>query len=196
MSGLSLAGIDSQRYAGDETDNRSRNQKSSTRGMREKRGWQRPTLPLRCQSSTIGAGGLNVRVRDGSGWTPAARATNTHASLTRSPRLPVFTSPKKTRSSHAHALSRECQLPRTTHTGSPRPLVPVGCTRCRASTSGLSNWWSTSGLARFRDGETHLQVGFPLRCFQRFSTPESATRRCHWRDNRLTGAPSTPVLSY
>ena len=163
--------------------------------MRERRGWQRPTLPLRCQSSTIGAGGLNVRVRDGSGWTPAARATNTRFSYTHSPRLLVcfvFTE-KDTR--FTYALTRGPASPYHTHS-SPRPLVPVGCTRCRASTSGLSNWWSTSGLALFRDGETHLQVGFPLRCFQRFSTPESATRPCHWRDNRLTGAPSTPVLSY
>jgi hypothetical protein len=27
-------------------------------------------------------------------------------------------------------------------------LVPVGFTRCRASTSGLSTWWSTTGLTR------------------------------------------------
>ena len=38
---------------------------------------QRPTLPLRLQSSTIGAGGLNFRVRDGTGCSPSAMATET-----------------------------------------------------------------------------------------------------------------------
>jgi len=45
-------------------------------------------------------------------------------------------------------------------------------------------------------GESHLEVGFPLRCFQRFSDPEFATQRCHGRDNWHTSAPSIPVLSY
>ena len=33
---------------------------------------RRPTLPRRYQRSTIGAGGLNFRVRDGNGWDPSA----------------------------------------------------------------------------------------------------------------------------
>ena len=40
-------------------------------------GWQRPTLPRRYQRSTIGARELNCRVRDGTGWTLTALATNT-----------------------------------------------------------------------------------------------------------------------
>jgi hypothetical protein len=36
---------------------------------------RRPTLPRRCQRSTIGAGGLNCRVRDGNGCDPSARVT-------------------------------------------------------------------------------------------------------------------------
>jgi len=43
---------------------------------------------------------------------------------------------------------------------------------------------------------SHLEVGFPLRCFQRFSVPEIATRHCTWRHNRHTSAPSSSVLSY
>ena len=89
----------------------------------------------------------------------------------------------------------ESPLPRIKEQ-SPRPLVPVRSTHCCASTSGLSNSSSSSGLTPFRDGESHLEVGFPLRCFQRFSPPEFATRPCRWRDNRRTSAPSTPVLSY
>jgi len=35
-------------------------------------------------------------------------------------------------------------------------------------------------------GRSYLRVGFTLRCFQRLSLPDVATRRCHWRDNRNT----------
>ena len=41
-----------------------------------------------------------------------------------------------------------------------------------------------------------FEGGFPLRCFQRLSRPDIATRLCRWRDNRSTRGPSTPVLSY
>ena len=37
--------------------------------------WQRPTLPGPFGPSTIGAGGLNGRVRDGYAWNPSAIAT-------------------------------------------------------------------------------------------------------------------------
>ena len=39
------------------------------------RAWQRPTLPGPCGPSTIGAGGLNGRVRDGNAWFPSAIVT-------------------------------------------------------------------------------------------------------------------------
>ncbi len=45
-------------------------------------------------------------------------------------------------------------------------------------------------------GRSHLEARFPLRCFQRLSLPNIATRLCHWRDNRNTRGSSTPVLSY
>ena len=45
-------------------------------------------------------------------------------------------------------------------------------------------------------GKPHLEVGFPLRCFQRLSVPDLATQRCHWHDNWNTRGPSIPVLSY
>ena len=38
--------------------------------------WQRPTLALSHPRTTIGAGGLNCQVRDGTGCTPSALATN------------------------------------------------------------------------------------------------------------------------
>jgi hypothetical protein len=45
-------------------------------------------------------------------------------------------------------------------------------------------------------GKIRLEGGFPLRCFQRFSGPNIATRRCHWHDSRYTRGQSVPVLSY
>ena len=45
-------------------------------------------------------------------------------------------------------------------------------------------------------GKSGFEGGFPLRCFQRLSCPNVATRQCHWRDNRNTRGSSTPVLSY
>jgi hypothetical protein len=47
-----------------------------------------------------------------------------------------------------------------------------------------------------RSGSVHLGGGFPLRCFQRLSLPDVATRRCPWRNNRYTSGRSIPVLSY
>src|SRR6185503_5322623 len=51
-------------------------------------------------------------------------------------------------------------------------------------------------LGVLRLGRSHLVEGFTLRCIQRFSLPDVATRRCRWRDNRYTRGPSNPVLSY
>ena len=51
-------------------------------------------------------------------------------------------------------------------------------------------------LEVLRPGRSHLVEGFTLRCLQRFSLPNVATRRCHWRDNRYTRGSSNPVLSY
>ena len=79
-----------------------------------------------------------------------------------------------------------------------RPLVPVGSTPHRASTSGLSNTCSTCGLQTLRRASRNpnLGAGFPLRCFQRLSLPNVANRPCRWRDNRHTRGSSTQVLSY
>ena len=45
-------------------------------------------------------------------------------------------------------------------------------------------------------GKSHLRARFTLRCFQRLSFPELATRLCYWRNNRSTRDLSIPVLSY
>ena len=71
-------------------------------------------------------------------------------------------------------------------------LVPLGCARRRACTCGLSTSSSSTALKR----RSYLGVGFALRCLQRLSWPDAATRRCPWRDSRRTGGPSDTVLSY
>src|SRR5439155_3483258 len=52
-------------------------------GLRQELIRRRPTLPRRCQRSTIGAGGLNFRVRDGNGCDPSATVTGNSNSRTK-----------------------------------------------------------------------------------------------------------------
>ena len=51
------------------------------------------------------------------------------------------------------------------------------------------SYWITPGIS-------YLKGGFTLRCLQRLSLPNLATRLCHWHDNRCTRGQSNPVLSY
>ena len=75
-------------------------------------------------------------------------------------------------------------------------LVPVSCTCYHASTSGLSTRWSSRGPYSIKDGRSHLEASFPLRCFQRLSLPNVANQQCTWRYNWHTRGSSVPVLSY
>lgn len=76
-------------------------------------------------------------------------------------------------------------------------LVLVSLMHYCTSTPSLSTSWSRTTLQRNQvPGKSHLKASFPLRCFQRLSLPNLATRQCHWRDNRYTRGSSTPVLSY
>ena len=52
-----------------------------------------------------------------------------------------------------------------------------------ASTSGLSTQWSAGSLSHLRVWKSHLEAGFPLRCFQRLSHPNVANQRCTWQYN-------------
>ena len=61
-------------------------------------------------------------------------------------------------------------------------LVLVSFMHYCTSTSNLSTWWSSTTLM----GKSSIQVGFPLRCFQRLSRPYIATQRCSWRNNWYT----------
>ena len=75
-------------------------------------------------------------------------------------------------------------------------LVTVSSIHCCTSTSVLSTWSSSRGLTSFCYGISHLEGGFTLRCLQRLSLPDLATRLCTWQYNRYTSGPSNPVLSY
>ena len=59
-------------------------------------------------------------------------------------------------------------------------LVTVSYTRYRASTSALSTSSSSRGLTSLCYGISHLEGGFTLRCLQRLSRPDLATRPCSW----------------
>jgi hypothetical protein len=77
--------------------------------------------------------------------------------------------------------------------GEPSRAIRTGkLARRRACTPGLSTWWSTTALV----ARPRLEAGFPLRCLQRLSLPDLATRPRGWRHDRSTRGPSAPVLSY
>ena len=52
------------------------------------------------------------------------------------------------------------------------------------------------GVYFTKNGISHLEGGFTLRCLQRLSLPDLATLPCSWHCNRYTSGPSIPVLSY
>ncbi len=162
-------------------------------------GRRRRTLPPGGPGSTIRAAGFHFRVRDGIGWIPRAIATGHKG---RAWVLGVCWS--------CAVLLREsvppsrvllwpiggpawCSRPVKPH----GPLVRLGCSACAPCTCRLSTWWSPTALqGSLAPGKIHLWRGFPLRCFQRLSRPDLATRHCRWHDNRYTRGRSVPVLSY
>ena len=74
-------------------------------------------------------------------------------------------------------------------------LVSVSSIHYCTSTSDLSTSSSSRGLTTYV-GISHLEGGFTLRCLQRLSLPDLATRPWTWQSNRYTSGPSIPVLSY
>ena len=93
---------------------------------------RRPTLPRGPPRSTIGAEGLNFRVRNGTGCFPFAMATETLWRCQVFPTAPR--EPHSGREQHIRVEAKPLGL-----------LVPVSYTRCRASTSGLSTQSSSWG---------------------------------------------------
>src|SRR4029079_19470832 len=139
--------------------------KAARRGLSKRNSRRRPTLPGGCPPSTIGASGLNFSVRNGKRCTPAAitaetvkgradaRPSKLHSSDNA---FKIKTSGNEYGSAeHIAVLAR----PAYRRGGLPRPLLPLG------------------------DGKPHLEVGFPLRCFQRLSHPDVANQQRRWHDD-------------
>src|ERR1041385_306243 len=92
---------------------------------------RRPTLPHTCARSTIGAGGLNCRVRNGNGCFPPATVTG---------KLEVK------RTGTTELGSRRWDPPGAERKSLVKPddrLVQVSSTPCSAYTSCLSTWSSS-----------------------------------------------------
>ena len=79
---------------------------------------------------------------------------------------------------------------------SDRLLGPVRCGDRSPCTSGPSTWSSSRSLRSNCCWKPRLGGGFALRCLQRLSGPDLATRRCPERDSRHTRGRSSPILSY
>ena len=147
-------------------------------------------------ASTIGANGLDFRVRDGTGYFPAAQITRGICFFkTQIEKVRCRTLKTEQKSELCVLHTRRFQyinIPRA----SPRALVVVrsgltSFTRLPYQGDGLS-----PRLLCRADGGSNLGACFPLRCFQRLSLPNLATQRCRWHDNWHTSGPSTLVLSY
>ena len=166
---------------------------------RRKNGWQRRTLPPGCPSSTIRAAGLNFRVRDGIGCDPCAVATNQEGAVRGETRPAVGADSPGT----ARVEGRTCLM---SVLEVRRRMAGQACRAISTARLHVSprfhlppiNVLVSHGPSRTPKGpgSTHLGGGFPLRCFQRLSLPDVATRRCPWRNSRYTSGQSTPVLSY
>ena len=131
--------------------------------------------------STIAAGGLNFCVRNGNRCGPTAIDTGKHDRC-----FSVLFFYKKQQKEKGMILKKPHDQ-----------LVRISSTHCYAYTFRLSTSSSRRGLQDPEgSGKTYLEVGFPLRCFQRLSIPNLATLPCRWRDNRFTRDSSVPVLSY
>ena len=77
-----------------------------------------------------------------------------------------------------------------------RLLGPVRCGGRPPCTPGPSTWSSSRSLQCLHTRKPGLGGGFALRCLQRLSAPDLATRRCPERDSRHTSGRSSPILSY
>ena len=164
---------------------------------------RRPTLPHPPECSTIGAIELSFRVRNGTGRFLDAMTAVTQRDSQPAPNTPPTPERDRQRGGVAprepHSGRKHSKQP--THTKnvevSLRPLVPVSSTHYCASTSGLSTQSSTGGLTHPKGARiSHLEAGFPLRCFQRLSLPDVANQPCPWQNNWHTRGQSIPVLSY
>ena len=118
---------------------------------------RRPTLPHPNECSTIGAGGLSFRVRDGTGRFPSAITTDNTINLSTNHSGRTQWIARNTPQPHTTCgcVFRVAQWMQTTrYEQALGLLVPVNSTPHRASISGLSTQWSAGGLNHARWWET------------------------------------------
>ena len=173
---------------------------------------RRPTLPQPLGCSTIGAGRLNFRVRDGSGCFPVAVAAVTLLTPFVSPAARCvgwvvgvgFVDACLWWCRFVWCLGCFVTVPRQHGL-----LVVLGV--CVASVRPISTGRLGIAAVHLRPinpivcwgpytlkgvGKPHLETCFPLRCVQRLSLPNVANQPCTWRYNWHTRGSSIPVLSY
>ena len=148
----------------------------------------------------IAAGGLNGRVRDGDGCHTPANGTNQREG---SRPWESGTGFRVTGQGPAPGLSGLARTgsPRGGPPGGRRPGLTAYQKRYAERLAALGHPPCQAGglPAAFRDlrpGTANLRGGLALRCLQRLSLRDVATRRCRWLDNRNTRGRPPPVLSY
>src|SRR6266511_1840264 len=151
---------------------------------------RRPTLPPGFPGSTIGAGGLNFRVRNGTGCFPSAMTTETAGGSSRGRKPPELHSERE--------QVYGCQVLGL--------LVPVSFTHCCASTSGLSTQSSSWGpyqvdpvgdLILEQASRLYAFSAYPFRTWLTSSAVGTTTRTPEVRPSRSSRTrDSPPQVSY
>ena len=147
---------------------------------------------------TIGDKWLDCRVRNGNGYDPLSMTTEISISQYRNQSQKKLNSFYKAQvECYRHLAAHAEQSHIVGKKDKPHGLlVSLGSTYRYAYTCDLSTLSSLTTLQGVTPARPYLGNGFTLRCFQRFSDPHMATRRCRWRDSRYTRGASVPVLSY
>ncbi len=141
-----------------------------------------PTLPHPPECSTIGAIRLSYRVRNGTGRFPNAMTAVTLYTTTPH-HQPTGQQPgsaiQEPHSRREHTTTTQHQEKLISH----RPISTsqLHTSRCVHTwpINPVIYWEPPTQSARI----SHLEAGFPLRCFQRLSLPNVANQPCPWQNN-------------
>ena len=158
-----------------------------------------PTLPQGPPCSTIGAERLSFRVRNGTGRFPLAMAAETLLMFQSNKTwcFVVFPTVHREPLSGREQISFEISVPTQGGVLSSHRLISTS----QLHTLPCFHIWPINpvvwlGASHPKVWKSHLEAGFPLRCFQRLSIPNVANQRCTWQYNWHTRGSSNPVLSY
>ncbi len=150
-------------------------------------GWAARYFPA-VSRSIIAAAGLNFSVRDGKRCAPA-------------PWPPLVSLAASPDGRGGHSPRGPCRPRRGHQTEGPphkaRPPAFRAISAARLNASPRSHLRPIDVVVSHGpQRRPHLGAGFALRCPQRLSPPDAATRLRAWRHDRHTVGPSDPVLSY